>query len=245
MTTFLMISGWGAPGVALHPLATRLGGSASDACLSVHDLPTHAGNTEIAGMSSYATGLIALLDRLPEPCVLLGWSMGGIVALEAAAARPDCISRLVLCASTAKFVSGPGYAVAVPPSEMRAFDRGLRHAARATLEQFHQTAARPRKLEPSTLEERVGASLRFGDASLTQGLAYLRKADHRPVLDKIHVPTLVLHGQTDAVIPVSAGLWLAEHLPDAQCEILAGHGHDLPREVVEDIALRIQAFITI
>jgi pimeloyl-ACP methyl ester carboxylesterase len=57
------------------------------------------------------------------------------------------------------------------------------------------------------------------------------------------MPTLVLHGQADAVIPVSAGHWLAEHLPESQCEILAGHGHDLPREVAGEIASRIREFL--
>ena len=52
-----------------------------------------------------------------------------------------------------------------------------------------------------------------------------RRADR---LQHITSPTLVIHGQHDALIPVAAAHDLARRIPGAQLDILPGWGHDLP-----------------
>jgi len=60
---------------------------------------------------------------------------------------------------------------------------------------------------------------------LEAGLAILRSADLRAVLSEIQQPTLVIHGEQDAVTPCAAGEALAQALPDARFHQIAGAGH--------------------
>ena len=49
--------------------------------------------------------------------------------------------------------------------------------------------------------------------------------DLLPLLPTLRVPTLVLHGDDDHIIPVEAGRYLADHIPGAQLYIFKGRGH--------------------
>jgi proline iminopeptidase len=51
-------------------------------------------------------------------------------------------------------------------------------------------------------------------------------------LKKITVPTLVLHGADDPLVPVAAGKDTARHIPNAALQIIAGMGHDLPSGLI-------------
>jgi len=55
------------------------------------------------------------------------------------------------------------------------------------------------------------------------------------------VPTLVIHGRDDPLVPLEAGLDTAEALPGAELLVIDGMGHDLPRAVWPRIIDRISA----
>jgi class 3 adenylate cyclase len=85
----------------------------------------------------------------------------------------------------------------------------------------------PSKLGDTRFRENWARYIRMG-ASPGAVLALTRmnaKIDVRPILDAIHVPTLVLHRTGDRTIPVEAGRYLAEHIPGATLVELAGEDH--------------------
>jgi len=62
-------------------------------------------------------------------------------------------------------------------------------------------------------------------AALHEGLRLLREEDRRAALSGIAVPTLVVHGERDRIVPVGAARFLAAQLPNAQLELVPGAGH--------------------
>ena len=69
--------------------------------------------------------------------------------------------------------------------------------------------------------------------------------DVRHLLPTIHVPTLILHRSDDALVPVAAGRYLADHIPGAKYIELPGSDHMVVDQETEDvIADEIEEFIT-
>lgn len=70
-----------------------------------------------------------------------------------------------------------------------------------------------------------------GSGSLRQMVAILHHGDRRPDLARLRLPTLVIHGVEDPLVPVEAGRDTARSIPGAALMLLEGVGHTLPREV--------------
>ncbi len=79
-----------------------------------------------------------------------------------------------------------------------------------------------------------------------QLLAIMAQANRKKALASVTVPTLVIHGTDDPVVPVEAGRDTAEAIPGAQLMLIEGMGHDLPHggpwpRIVEAIAVHTSA----
>lgn len=69
----------------------------------------------------------------------------------------------------------------------------------------------------------------------------LRAPWHGPRLHEVRAPTLVIHGDHDPVVRLSAARAITRAVPDARLEILTGHGHDLPEPLWKHLARHIRA----
>jgi proline iminopeptidase len=78
-------------------------------------------------------------------------------------------------------------------------------------------------------------------ASRRQLLAVLATGDRRPWLQRITVPTLVLHGRLDPLLPVAAGIETADCIAGARLVVIEGMGHDLPPPLLPRIADEVAA----
>jgi pimeloyl-ACP methyl ester carboxylesterase len=65
----------------------------------------------------------------------------------------------------------------------------------------------------------------------------------RPLLPTLRVPTLVLHGEEDRLVPVEAGRYLADHIPEAQFYLFKGRGHIPMFTATTEFAQVIRNFI--
>ncbi len=98
--------------------------------------------------------------------------------------------------------------------------------------------------EPTTLRERLALSVRraFRPQAVARQLVAVAADDRRAErLSRISVPTLVIHGQGDALIPVAAAHDLARRIPGAQLQTIPGWGHDLPEALWPQLATSIAA----
>ena len=63
--------------------------------------------------------------------------------------------------------------------------------------------------------------------------------DRRPLLRSVEVPTLVVHGTEDPILPYAHGVSLAETIPGAELLTLERAGHDLPQVYMNELVARI------
>lgn len=71
--------------------------------------------------------------------------------------------------------------------------------------------------------------------------AIIANGDRRPLLKGIKVPTLVLHGVDDPLIPAACGEDIARHVPGARLKLIPGMGHDLPLALTGELVAAIVA----
>jgi pimeloyl-[acyl-carrier protein] methyl ester esterase len=207
-----LVHGWAMNARVFDALAAML---AADFEVRVLDLPGHGGRADVADntLRGWADDLA---QQLPDNTVLLGWSLGGQVAMRAALDHPTKIARLVLLASTPKFVATQDWACGMAPADLLAFGAALQADPQATLLRFLslQTRGMPgqKGLLQALRQTLLTAPVASGEA-LAAGLAILRDTDLREELPRLAQPTLVLHGVLDTLTPPAAGAWLAETLP--------------------------------
>ncbi len=161
-----------------------------------------------------------------ERAILVGHSMGGMVALACAAAWPDKVAGLVLV--------GSGAHLPVPASLLERTDKNP-----ASLPGWLARVG----FSPSTppeLAERW-ASLAFAgalDAAAVNGVdrmphvdfTAVNALDGRALLPKIHCPTLVVAGQDDRLASLDAAAEVVAGIPGAQLEVIAHAGHMIMQE---------------
>jgi len=161
---------------------------------------------------------------------LLGWSLGGQFALDLAAAMPAGIERLILVATTPRFLAGPGWRFGLKAASLERLAAQLRAGPEEAVSGFIRSQARG--LAPRTTGRvlyRLRAALAKGGAAqpdaLAWGLERLRQGDLRPQLSQVRTPTLVVAGQNDRITPPAASRALAAALKKGRFRQLRGAGH--------------------
>jgi pimeloyl-[acyl-carrier protein] methyl ester esterase len=210
-----LLHGWGMNARVFDALADLL---AVEFDVRVLDLPGHGGRAALPhnSLHSWADDLA---QQLPENATLLGWSLGGQVAMRAALDHPQKVARLILLASTPRFVMAEDWDHGMAATDLQDFGAALIADPKATLLRFLslQTRGMPgQKALLQQLRQTLLAAPAADGAALAAGLAILHETDLRAELPQLTQPTLVLHGALDTLTPPAAGAWLAETLPDAQ-----------------------------
>ena len=175
-----------------------------------------------------------------QRAIVYGWSEGGPMSLKFAATYPERTSALVLYGTFASMKAEP-WVVTQPD-----FEKYL-----AALEKYWGTGVLLRLNAPSRLKDQAMQKW-FGriereSSSPASILALMRgsyEIDIRHLLSSIRVPTLVLHREGDAVVPVAAGRYVAEKIPGAMYHQLPGKDHlVLDHETQDLIADLIEEFV--
>jgi 3-oxoadipate enol-lactonase len=184
------------------------------------------------GMSADAAGLLKEIAK--PPVDVLGFSMGGCVALELALDRPELVRRLVLV-STIPSWRGP-YA---PSERLKVLFRRTDVSEELLIEVYETIfgAGYREKVPP---EEYVARRMddefpQPVEAYLSQ-LAALEAFDVRDRVGSISAETLVVAGTDDRVVPVENSRWLADKVPGARLETIEGAGHMVPVERPGELA---------
>ncbi|MDP1643914.1 MAG: pimeloyl-ACP methyl ester esterase BioH [Thiobacillus sp.] len=210
-----LVHGWGMNARVFDALADLLG---DDFEVRVFDLPGHGGRDALVE-NTLRTWANDLAQQLPQGATLLGWSLGGQVAMRAALDYPRKITRLILLASTPKFVATEDWQRGMAAADLQDFGAALLADPQATLLRFLSLQTRGMSGQKTMLQQLRQTLLAAPAASseaLAGGLAILRDTDLRAELPQLTQPTLILHGALDTLTPPAAGAWLAETLPHVQ-----------------------------
>lgn len=210
-----LVHGWGMNARVFDTLDDML---AADFEVHALNLPGHGGRDALPHntLQSWADDLA---QQLPQNTTLLGWSLGGQIAMRAALDHPHKIARLVLLSSTPKFVATKDWDRGMAPADLQEFGAALMADTQATLLRFLSLQTRGMAGQ-KTLLYQLRQSLFMAPQSqadvLSSGLAMLQQTDLRTELPHLTQPTLVIHGALDTLTPPAAGAWLAANLPHAQ-----------------------------
>lgn len=221
-----LLHGWGLGSGVWDTIAETL----ATTC-RVHRVSLAGYDGQPADNLDFTATAAALAEQLPAGCTLCGWSLGGMLALSAAAQRPQRIGRLVLVSTTPRFVQDADWPHAQPPALLDTFRNAVAGDAKATLTRFVMlfnqgdetdkggARAITRRLSP------LLAGPLPDTQTLLRGLYWLGEVDLRNTLASIAQPALVIHGNNDPLMPIAAGTALAAALPNARLQHFAGAAH--------------------
>ena len=193
------------------------------------DLPGH-GHSDSLRPWTLPRVVEALERRFADAGALsvLGWSLGGALALAWARHAPSRISRLVLVATTPKFLAGEDWPHAMTEETLGRFAHELRVAFKPTLLRFltlQVQGSGEGRLALSALRQQLSARGEPDPAMLADSLAALRAIDLRGDVAHLRQPALVVTGGRDTLAPLEAGAWLAKTLPAGRLHAFAGAAH--------------------
>lgn len=196
-------------------------------------------------LADLADDTVALLDALGLQRVhVVGASMGGMVAQLVAARHPKRVMSLTSIMST----SGARWLPPPRPTALRALMR--RPPAGASVDTlvdhyiglFGVIGSPGHPTPEPRLRERLQRSLARAyrpAGTARQMLAIAASGDRRADLARIAVPTLVIHGAADPLVPPAAGRDTARRVRGAELLMVPGMGHDLPPSLLPMLAERI------
>ncbi|HZZ92270.1 MAG TPA: alpha/beta hydrolase [Usitatibacter sp.] len=191
----------------------------------------------------------ALLDALGIASAhLVGASMGGMIAQNLAARSPARVSSLTSIMSTTgnRKLPGPSArarrALLQPPAAPGDFEGAVRRMGSVLTE----IGSRTHPPEPAWLRALCERHVRRGNhpsGAARQLMAIVASGDRTPIVGRIRVPALVLHGDEDPLLKPACGEATAQAIRagggDVALEIVHGMGHDLPLPLLPRIAERI------
>ncbi|MDQ5960712.1 MAG: pimeloyl-[acyl-carrier protein] methyl ester esterase, partial [Pseudomonadota bacterium] len=122
-----LLHGWGLGAGVWEATTARLSASCR-----VHTISLAGYDGQPADDLDFAGTAATLADQLPAGCTICGWSLGGILALSAAAQRPLHVGRLILVSTTPRFVQDADWLHAQAPALLDGFRSAVTSDAKAT-----------------------------------------------------------------------------------------------------------------
>jgi 3-oxoadipate enol-lactonase len=199
-----------------------------------------SGLTQTTGpfrLTDMADDIAALWDELGvQRSGVLGISMGGFISLTLALGRPERVTKLCLVSTS----MGPEHIRTDDSPWVADEAKNLAKLLPYVTPDFAKRNAALLK-SMAAQSARAVTDGRFQEASELQRAA-IRGFDSSARLGGISMPTLVIHGEEDAIIGVQAGKDLASRIPRAQLLTMPDAGHLLLAEKPRELAAAVSAF---
>jgi len=219
----VLLHGWGAhSGVWQSVLPTLL----QDFSVTCIDLPGHGHSDEISN-NSIEGWADAAINVAPEKAVWLGWSLGGLVAQQVANAAPHRVEKLIMLASTPRFIKADDWPDAVEEKVFRDFYTEVIRDPHASLLRFIALQTRGSKTasQDSRLLKKVLLQPEVSAKALDNGMKLLLETDLRNKMDQLTMPILWLAGERDTLVPKSLDSTLKNLFVDFYSQTIKQAGH--------------------
>ena len=218
----VLLHGWAMHGGVFDALINDLSQTYRVHCL---DLPGHGRSNADLSSASLENLATAVESYVPTNAIVLGWSLGGLLALKLA--QRLLLRALVMVSSTPRFVANAEWPHGMQPDVFAQFFSRLQQNMQGTVQDFLRLQVRG-DAHPAETFATLKTTLLQHPASplaLQQGLELLRDADERAAVPSVHVPTLVVAGEYDRIAHPDACDQLARQLPNARYVVIKRAGH--------------------
>jgi pimeloyl-ACP methyl ester carboxylesterase len=221
-------------------LSSRVAGDAVDPRVQLARYALHQPVRAPYRLEDMAEDAIGVLDALGiAQAHVIGASMGGMIAQRMALAAPQRVLSLtsIMSSSGARDLPGPRSDV-LRALLTRPKDRSEAETIASAVRFFKLIGSPAYPLDDEILGDAVRASMKrsFHPAgSLRQMLAVVADLSRAEELARIKLPTLVVHGRDDPLVPYACGVDTARRIAGARLVGVAGMGHDLAPGVIEHI----------
>ena len=199
----VLVHGWGMNGAVWQPLVERL---EADFCLHLVDLPGFGQSPALPAAAELADWSAAVLDVVPQQAAWLGWSLGGLIATQAALQAPSRVSQLLTLASSPCFVAKDNWP-GIKPEVLTAFTEQLMADHEAVITRFlalQAMGSEHAKTDIRQLRHSLSAKPSPDPTALSAALNLLAEVDLRNQLAALTLPCLRLYGRLDGLVPRKA-----------------------------------------
>lgn len=194
----VLLHGWGFSGAIFNDLMEKY---QDKYCLSSIDLPGHGKSADVdGGLCEWAAEIIKILP--PKP-ILVGWSLGGLLALEIARKVP--LKSLILLASSPKFVNTKNWNYGIDADNFQNFSDTLYKNHNSAIKRFVSLQTK-NKAQIKKLNHTIDANPASKKA-LKQGLDMLLKTDMSKVIPSLKTPISAILGNKDNLVPAKISQW--------------------------------------
>jgi len=236
-TDIVLLHGWGMHSGIWQSLPQQLAQQMTQQHrITTIDLPGHGNSSATIKTDTLEKLAETIAPHLPTQAIIIGWSLGGMAAMQLALMLPEKISRLILITSSARFTQTNNLNInqtghwphAMAPEVLQQFSQMLQQDPQATLRRFLSLQLRgcdnERELLRQLLQLLNQSDMPNNDA-LRDTLNILAKSDLRHQIKNINCPVRLIYGQHDRIVPSSVGDTMTNCLPNAKQHTIAGAGH--------------------
>ena len=201
-TPIVLLHGWGMNKQVWQGIESLLPGCTRER-LCLLDLPGHGDNRHLPTPYTIASLSRWLDGEITQPCILVGWSLGGLLAQHYAHSHPDKVVALGLVASTPKFVQDSDWP-GIKPGVLAMFAQQLEQDHRGLVDKFMAIQAmgsETAKQDIKQIKQWVLAKPTPQKEALRSGLEMLLLVDQSAAFRQLRMPTHVLLGKLDTLVP--------------------------------------------
>ena len=200
----------------------------------------HSAMVEPYDLEQVTAALARLIQSLGEPVVLVGHSMGGLIAQEAYFRHPQLVKALALCFTSAAFVGGSNFAKQFVAERIGPLDDGK---SMADLAAQNMPTHRGGKSDPAGVEHAQRIMAEIPPETYRKAVHLLTTFDRRADLAKIAVPTLLVAGSDDKTAPPAIMASMQRKVPGSELVVLEGCGHLGPMDQPAEFNAALERFL--
>ena len=220
----VLLHGWGMNSAVWEPLTQRL---SKHFTLHLVDLPGMGLSrpTEPYHLHSLAE---KIAEMLPANADVVGWSLGGQVAMRIALDYPEIVRKLVLVGSTPSFVNKKDWSAGITADVFNGFAENVNADYQNTMMQFltlQCMGASDARSTVKLLRKKFAERPVPTTQTMQKALNILLETDLRAEVSNIRNSTLLIHGDRDTLAPVQAAHWMSQNLPEAYLRVISGASH--------------------
>lgn len=244
-STLSIIHGWGFDSQVMAGLAAEL-----SPCWNTRliDMPGY-GHKYVTSFSQGIDNIASnLKSAIPPHSILVGWSLGGMVAIKIAHSMQDKIKAIILLASTPCFVRKHDWPHGIEPALINDMAKRISTDDDGVLQEFAGLTARGDISPKETIRELklLRKNNKAGPCALLHGLDILINTDLRKELSELKCRVIMLLGDRDQLVTSSTGNAAREIHPSLQLNYIKVTGHapfiSKRKETAEAINNSLRAF---